>query len=83
MKPAGFLCKIDKLGRIVVPKPLRKQYDLDIDDTIELFTDGDSIILRKYRESCIFCGGDEDLVSFEGKSVCKHCIDKLRSEQQS
>ena len=49
MKPAGFLCKIDKLGRIVVPKPLRTKYDLNIDDTIELFTDNDSIILKKYR----------------------------------
>lgn len=77
MKPAGFLCKIDKLGRIVVPKPLRTKFDLNIDDTIELFTDDDSIILKKYRESCVFCGGDEELVSFERKTVCKHCIAKL------
>ena len=77
MKPAGFLCKIDKLGRIVVPKPLRTKYDLNIDDTIELFTDNDSIILKKYRASCIFCGSDDSLVSFEGKTVCKNCIAKL------
>lgn len=77
MKPAGFLCKIDKLGRIVVPKPLRTKYDLNIDDTIELFTDDDSIILKKYRANCIFCGGDEDLVSYQNKTVCKSCIAKL------
>lgn len=77
MKPAGFLCKIDKLGRIVVPKPLRTKYDLNIDDTIELFTDDDSIILKKYKASCIFCGGDEDLVPYQGKTVCKSCIAKL------
>ena len=77
MKPAGFLCKIDKLGRIVVPKPLRTKYDLNIDDTIELFTEDDSIILKKYQASCIFCGGDEDLVSYQGKTVCKSCIAKL------
>ena len=83
MKPAGFLCKIDKLGRIVVPKPLRTQFGLNIDDTIELFTDENAIILKKYRESCIFCGSDEELVSFGGKSVCRRCIEKLSSEQQS
>lgn len=77
MKPAGFLCKIDKLGRIVVPKPLRTKYDLNIDDTIELFTDSDSIILKKYRTSCIFCGSDDDLVPYQGKTVCKNCIAKL------
>ena len=77
MKPAGFLCKIDKLGRIVVPKPLRTKYDLNIDDTIELFTDDESIILKKYKASCIFCGADEDLVNYQGKTVCKSCIAKL------
>jgi len=77
MKPAGFLCKIDKLGRIVVPKPLRTKYNLNIDDTIELFTDDDAIVLKKYRESCIFCGSDEDLVTLEGKTVCRGCIEKL------
>ena len=77
MKPAGFLCNIDKLGRIVIPKPLRTKFDLKIDDTIELFIEDDSIILKKYRESCIFCGSDEDLVAYEGKTVCKHCIAKL------
>lgn len=77
MKPAGYLCKIDKLGRIVIPKPLRTKFDLKIDDAIELFTDDESIILKKYRESCIFCGSDEDLVALEGKTVCKSCIAKL------
>lgn len=77
MKPAGFLCKIDKLGRIVVPKPLRTQFDLKIDDTIELFTDDQSIILRKYRKSCIFCGGDEELIDYQGKTVCKRCAAEL------
>ncbi|MBQ7218383.1 MAG: AbrB/MazE/SpoVT family DNA-binding domain-containing protein [Ruminococcus sp.] len=77
MKPAGFLCKIDKLGRIVVPKPLRTKFDLKIDDTIELFTDDESIILKKYRESCIFCGSDEELVAFQGKTVCKRCAAEL------
>ncbi len=77
MKPAGFLCKIDKLGRIVVPKPLRTKFDLKIDDTIELFTDDESIILKKYRESCIFCGSEEELVAFQGKTVCKHCAAEL------
>ncbi len=77
MKPAGFLCKIDKLGRIVVPKPLRTKYDLNIDDTIELFTDDDAIVLKKYRESCIFCGSDENLLHFESKTVCKHCAAEL------
>lgn len=77
MKPAGFLCKIDKLGRIVVPKPLRTKFDLNIDDTIELFTEGDAIVMKKYGMSCIFCGNGDDLHDFKGKPICKGCLDEL------
>lgn len=77
MKPAGFLCKIDKLGRIVIPKPLRSKYDLHTDDTIELFTEPDAIVIKKYAMSCIFCGNSEDLTDFKGKPICADCLNKL------
>ena len=78
MKPAGFLCKIDKLGRIVIPKPLRAKYDLHTDDTIELFTDPDAIIIKKYAMSCIFCGNSENLKTYQGKPVCEDCLNRLK-----
>ena len=77
MKPAGFLCKIDKLGRIVVPKPLRSMYDLHTDDTIELFTEPDAIIMKKYAMSCVFCGNGDELCEFKGKTVCEACLEEL------
>ena len=78
MKPAGYLCKIDKLGRVVIPKPLRMMYDLHLDDTIELFTEPDAIVMKKYAMSCIFCENSEDLQIFKGKPVCGDCIKKLK-----
>lgn len=80
MKPAGFLCKIDKLGRIVIPKPLRGKYDLHTDDTIELFTEPDAIVMKKYGMSCIFCGSGDDLSQFKGQPVCRHCLDELKGQ---
>ena len=77
MKPAGFLCKIDKLGRIVIPKPLRQKYDIQIDDTLELFTENDAIIVKKYAMSCIFCASDDELETYMGKTVCRHCRENL------
>lgn len=77
MKPAGFLCRIDKLGRIVIPKPLRQKYDIQIDDTLELFTENDAIIVKKYAMSCIFCGSDDELETYMGKTVCRHCRENL------
>lgn len=77
MKPAGFLCKVDKLGRIVIPKPLRTKYSLNTDDTIELFTEPDAIVMKKYAMSCVFCGSSDDLTDFKGKAVCADCRKKL------
>lgn len=78
MKSTGIVRKVDELGRIVVPMELRKTMDIKEKDPIEIFTDGDSIILRKYTDSCVFCGDNENTVRFEGKVVCKNCLAKLK-----
>lgn len=78
MKPTGFSCKIDKLGRIVVPKPIRKKYDLNIDDTLVMFTEPDGIVLKKYATNCIFCGSEEDLAVVMNKPVCKKCLEEIK-----
>ena len=77
MKPAGFLCNIDNLGRIVIPAPVRKTYDLNKGDAVEIFTDENGIMMKKYNPSCIFCGGVENISSQKGKNICENCIKKL------
>lgn len=78
MTPAGFLCKIDKLGRIVIPKPLRDKYDIHTDDTLEMFTEPDAIVLKKYGACCIFCSEADRLTAFKGRPICQTCLDKLK-----
>ena len=77
MKPAGFLCNIDNLGRIVIPAPVRKTYDLNKGDAVKIFTDENGIMMKKYNPSCIFCGGVENISSYKGKNICENCIKKL------
>ena len=55
MKTTGITRKIDELGRIVLPIELRKQFGIDVKDLIEIYVDGDRIILRKKKDACIFC----------------------------
>lgn len=78
MKPAGYVLKIDQLGRIVIPKPLRIKYDLDLGDNLELFNEDDGIFIKKYCTSCDFCGNDENLVKFKSKVICENCLKELK-----
>lgn len=61
MKPAGFLCNIDNLGRILIPAPIRKTFEINGGDTFEVFTDEDGIMLKKYSPVCIFCGSADNI----------------------
>ena len=48
MKETGVVRRLDELGRIVIPKEIRKRLKIDNNDFIDIFTDNDSIILKKY-----------------------------------
>ena len=50
MKQTGVTRKIDELGRIVIPKEIRKNLGIRDGETLEIFTDEDGIILKKYFE---------------------------------
>lgn len=73
MKTTGIVRKTDGLGRIVLPSELRKTLGIGVSDPIEIFTDRDSIVLRKYRPGCVFCGGVDNVTHFNGIPVCADC----------
>jgi len=51
MKSAGIVRKVDDMGRITLPIELRKVYGVKIKDPLEMFTDEDTIILKKVQPS--------------------------------
>lgn len=46
MKATGIVRKVDDLGRIVLPKELRTVLNIDFKDPIEIFTEGEYIVLK-------------------------------------
>lgn len=80
MKSTGIVRKVDELGRIVLPIEMRRTLDIEERDALEIYVDGDSIILKKYRAACVFCGSTKDVVAFAGKSICPACAAKLKAE---
>lgn len=82
MKNTGIVRRIDELGRIVIPKKLRKTYNIQVGDPMEIYTDGETIVLKKYLKTCE-CGEDNDLVQLDdGRVICKACILKFMDKLQ-
>ena len=79
MKALGIVRKVDILGRIVIPKELRDSLDIEDKDPLEIFVEGDRIILKKYNPSCIFCGSSTDVVLYKEKLICDECIKSISS----
>ncbi len=80
MKSTGIVRCVDELGRIVVPKEMRQKMGINNGDPVEMYVDGDKVILEKYRPLCHFCSSSEDIVEFRGKNICKSCIRELKSK---
>ena len=78
MKSTGVVRKIDNTGRLVLPRELRSLLDIQERDNIEIFIDGDKIVLQKYQPACMFCNQMDDVVYFNGKRVCASCIEKIK-----
>ena len=77
MKSTGIVRKVDELGRIVLPIELRRTLDIAEKDSLEIYVDGPTIVLRKYQPACIFCEDAKDVLTFRGKNVCASCVKTL------
>ncbi|MCY8957956.1 AbrB/MazE/SpoVT family DNA-binding domain-containing protein [Bacillus cereus] len=85
MKSTGIIRNIDPLGRIVVPMELRRTLGIQVKDPMEIFVDGESIILQKYipNNSCQITGevSEENIELAGGKLVLSpEGIDQVLAE---
>ena len=80
MKSTGIVRRIDELGRIVLPSEMRRIFNINEKDAVEIFTKDDMIILKKWDAVCIFCGATNDLKLFKEKSICSKCAKELKAE---
>lgn len=68
MKPTGIVRRIDDLGRVVIPKEIRRTMHIKEGDPLEIFVDDRAIMLRKYQSST------EELAD-----GCAKFVDKVRN----
>jgi len=78
VKPVGVVRKVDQLGRIVLPKSLRKRYQMNEGDPVEILVQGDHIILERYKPKCIFCSNQDNVVEYNGRYICHGCLQEMK-----
>lgn len=77
MKPTGVIRRLDELGRITLPIELRRTFQIEERDPLEIFVDQDCIILKKYQDSDVFTGSREELIEYKGKMISRDTIRTL------
>lgn len=82
MKSTGIVRNIDELGRVVVPKEIRQRMGIANTDPVEIYIEGDKIILTKYYPVCHFCGSSDGVTEFKSKKICRACISDIVNSEK-
>lgn len=79
MATLNMVTKIDKVGRIQIPKNIRKAIGVDLDTEVVLKVEENTLLIQSYNElgKCVFCNSNTDIKEFSGKAICNKCIEKL------
>jgi len=77
MKATGIIRRIDELGRVVLPKELRMTRGITEGAPMEIFVEGDDIVIRKYQPGCRNCGSLEALTTVGDTTLCRTCLNKF------
>ena len=83
MKARGIVRRVDGLGRLVIPKELRRKIGVNDGDEVEILGAEGCIIIKKYAPACTFCGSSEELTEFKERKLCADCLRELRRGDNS
>ena len=82
MKPAGIVRRVDPLGRIVLPKSLRKMYKMNQGESVEILVEGDHLFLERFRPKCVFCSSVDIIFTYKDRPICSVCIAEMNQARR-
>lgn len=83
MKNTGVVRKIDNLGRIVIPIEIRRNLNMEVNDPVQFYIDGDFILIKRYLKSCPYCNKNESeleagkIIKKGRQVICRNCLNAL------
>lgn len=80
MNATGIVRRVDDLGRIAIPKEIRRELGIKEGDALELFRDGKSVVFKKYFPSCFFCEEVDGEYMIGNKPICAKCLADLKKK---
>ncbi len=72
--------EIDKAGRIVISKDIRKHLNINPGDVLQINANDEMITIIKAESKCVFCNATENLLELNGKHICNDCAKKISEE---
>ena len=70
--------RVDELGRIVIPKHIRKKLGLETRTKVAFEAEGDRLIITKAFPTCVICGAEDKLLEIKDKHICADCANTLK-----
>ena len=80
MQRVAVVKRIDKCGRVSIPKGIREALMIQVGDKVSIVSTEDSIQIKKITYNndaeCVFCGVETDC-KFRDVSVCQDCVEEM------
>lgn len=77
MISTGFVRHTDRLGRLSIPREVRELVGIECLDMVEITAHENTIELKKFRQFCVFCGSQHNIIEHNGVAVCGECAQQI------
>lgn len=78
MKAIDYAISKERIDGSLIPLKLREIMNISVNDPLEIYTDKETIILKKCVRKCILCNGTNNVLEYKGKVICRDCINALK-----
>ncbi|HCW52609.1 MAG TPA: AbrB family transcriptional regulator [Clostridium sp.] len=77
MNDEGIIRNLDNMGRIVIPKEMRKVLKVMNGDKVRIIKDNNTVVIKKAADNCFLCGSENNLIEYKDVYICKKCVKEM------